>query len=73
MRPYQISGFGEQFWVSLDLVIPEHHRNTSGIQLNGNSVLMQSLMGETTPVAHGGNPQDRAASLSIRSTVSKPL
>ncbi|WP_158517662.1 hypothetical protein [Moorena producens] len=25
-------------------------------------VLMQSLMGETTAVAHGGNPQDRAAS-----------
>ncbi|WP_293091232.1 hypothetical protein [Moorena sp. SIOASIH] len=24
--------------------------------------LMQSLMGETTAVAHGGNPQDRAAS-----------
>ncbi|NEO64652.1 MAG: hypothetical protein F6J98_31310 [Moorea sp. SIO4G2] len=23
---------------------------------------MQSLMGETTAVAHGGNPQDRAAS-----------
>ncbi|WP_267876300.1 hypothetical protein [Moorena producens] len=23
---------------------------------------MQSLIGETTPVAHGGNPQDRAAS-----------
>ncbi|WP_267876318.1 hypothetical protein [Moorena producens] len=22
---------------------------------------MQSLMGETTAVAHGGNPQDRAA------------
>jgi hypothetical protein len=21
----------------------------------------QSLMGETTPLAHGGNPQDRAA------------
>ncbi|NET82796.1 MAG: hypothetical protein F6J94_12950 [Moorea sp. SIO1F2] len=26
-------------------------------------VLMQSLMGETTAVAHGGDPQDRAASL----------
>ncbi|WP_229424489.1 helix-turn-helix domain-containing protein [Moorena producens] len=26
------------------------------------TVLMQSLMGETTAVAHGGNPQDRAAS-----------
>ncbi|WP_365975276.1 transposase family protein [Moorena sp. SIO4G3] len=25
-------------------------------------VLMQSLMGETTAVAHGGNPQDRTAS-----------
>ncbi|NEQ87987.1 MAG: hypothetical protein F6K26_50910 [Moorea sp. SIO2I5] len=25
-------------------------------------VLMQSLMGETTAVAHGGDPQDRAAS-----------
>ncbi|NEO81130.1 hypothetical protein [Moorena sp. SIO4G3] len=25
-------------------------------------VLMQSLMGETTPVAHGGNPQDRTGS-----------
>ncbi|WP_158517293.1 hypothetical protein [Moorena producens] len=24
---------------------------------------MQSLMGETTAVAHGGDPQDRAASL----------
>ncbi|NEO11633.1 MULTISPECIES: hypothetical protein [unclassified Moorena] len=23
---------------------------------------MQSLMGETTPVAHGGNPQDRTGS-----------
>ncbi|NEO00896.1 MAG: hypothetical protein F6K50_37390 [Moorea sp. SIO3I7] len=26
------------------------------------TVLMQSLMGETTAVAHGGDPQDRAAS-----------
>ncbi|WAN69043.1 hypothetical protein BJP36_42570 [Moorena producens JHB] len=25
-------------------------------------VLMQSLMGETTPVAHGGDPQDRTGS-----------
>ncbi|NEO76566.1 hypothetical protein [Moorena sp. SIO4G3] len=29
---------------------------------SGGLVLMQSLMGETTPVAHGGNPQDRTGS-----------
>ncbi|NEO94036.1 MAG: hypothetical protein F6K56_29090 [Moorea sp. SIO3G5] len=28
----------------------------------GHAVLMQSLMGETTAVAHGGDPQDRTAS-----------
>ncbi|WP_424096347.1 hypothetical protein [Moorena producens] len=28
----------------------------------GFCVLMQSLMGGTTAVAHGGDPQDRAAS-----------
>ncbi|WP_143727769.1 hypothetical protein [Moorena bouillonii] len=26
---------------------------------------MQSLMGETTAVAHGGNPQDRLGALSV--------
>ncbi|WP_424096737.1 hypothetical protein [Moorena producens] len=31
-------------------------------QLKAHAVLMQSLMGETTPVAHGGNPQDRTGS-----------
>ncbi|WP_269087012.1 hypothetical protein [Moorena bouillonii] len=32
---------------------------------------MQSLMGETTAVAHGGNPQDRTASPRPRCIASK--
>ncbi|NEQ04106.1 MULTISPECIES: hypothetical protein [unclassified Moorena] len=33
---------------------------------------MQSLMGETTAVAHGGNPQDRAAFPRPRCIASTP-
>ncbi|EGJ31730.1 hypothetical protein LYNGBM3L_32600 [Moorena producens 3L] len=40
----------------LVLVKPPKSPNFGGL------VLMQSLMGETTPVAHGGNPQDRTGS-----------
>ncbi|WP_158517059.1 hypothetical protein [Moorena producens] len=34
---------------------------------------MQSLMGETTAVAHGGNPQDRAASPRPRCIAKNPI
>ncbi|NEO17544.1 MULTISPECIES: hypothetical protein [unclassified Moorena] len=34
---------------------------------------MQSLMGETTPVAHGGNPQDRTGSPRPRCIAVSPM
>ncbi|WP_158517063.1 hypothetical protein [Moorena producens] len=34
---------------------------------------MQSLMGETTPVAHGGDPQDRTGSPRPRKSRYYPL